>query len=1019
MLLPRAALGSHMPGIHPPLLQLFGQPILRSPGGEFRLRRQQRFRLLAYVAAQGHPVDRDLLGAVFWPDAPPGVARRNLRKTWFDLKQLPQLQGAAALQADATTLAWTGDSDLARFQAQLQAGNTRAAIELCSGPLMQGMDGGSDEFQRWLDSERERLTAMFRAVLLPLLPTLPVADRTGALTWVEQLLVADPLDEDAVRAKARLLVAVGRSAAARRCHARWRRQLQAEVGVDAGPDLRAFLDVDSPAAVTARPAAATPASGAQAPAYLSAFVGRGAELRALQTLFVAGERLVTLLGPPGCGKTRLAAVAFERLLLPGTRRRWFVELDRLPAGCGDQFTMHVAAAVGLRLTESERAHELLASFLATEPTLLVLDNFEHRQADVPLLRRLMRSPHVRVLATSTVRLGVQGECVFALAGLSTGQSPGRPDPPTPQIQPIDNEALRLFEARCGQAFEGPARSSATALCALLEGQPLAIEMAAASCRLLPPAELHRRLLADLSALAGADDGQPPRQRSLRAAFQAGWQLLDHGLRQALLHLSVLRADFSRAAARAVADVDDATLLALIDHSLLRADVPGERLRWHPFVRRFALDKLATDAGALAQAQLRHAVFYADWLAGLDLREEHPDPEALLQARADIDNVVDAWRHALLLRRYESWETLAEVLALHYEIGARYGEGGAVLAECAASTSAGSVPASERAAARVVVMQARLLHWTRIDDADRLAAQALAVFERLDDAAGRIAAWRVHAVIAWRRGDTTRALTLFRQALALCDRSGHGGKRAMLLDGLGLALVHRGENDASRTAFAEALEINERTGNGLQRVHNLVNLALDALATAPAQASALARRALTLTRETGFQHYEPHCLTALALAQIAEGNAQGGRSLAEQAVALTRQSGDSYIESWALAALARGCLADQSLDAAADALSRGLKLSWAGRDEALAAQHLALAAQWCLLRGRHGAARVLMVSLLEVSALPAWLRLWLEELGGTRLPPAAQPMPSMTLASLVHATLGELEVTADTGLPGQA
>ncbi len=725
-----------MPGIHPPLLQLFGEPILRSPGGEFRLRRQQRFRLLAYVAAQGHPVDRDLLGAVFWPDAPPGVARRNLRKTWFDLKQLPQLQGAA-LQADATTLAWTGDSDLARFQAQLQAGNTRAAIELCSGPLMQGMDGGSDEFQRWLDSERERLAVMFRAVLLPLLPTLPVADLTGALVWVEQLLVADPLDEDAVRAKARLLVAVGRSAAARRCHARWRRQLQAEVGVDAGPDLRAFLDVDSPAAVTARPAAATPASGAQAPAYLSAFVGRGAELRALQTLFVAGERLVTLLGPPGCGKTRLAAVAFERLLLPGTRRRWFVELDRLPAGCGDQFTMHVAAAVGLRLTESERAHELLASFLATEPTLLVLENFEHRQADVPLLRRLMRSAHVRVLATSTVRLGVQGECVFELAGLSTGQ------------------------------------------------------------------------------------------------------------------------------------------------------------------------------------------------------------------------------------------------------------------------------------------HARLLHWTRIDDADRLAAQALAVFERLDDAAGRIAAWRVHAVIAWRRGDTTRALTLFRQALALCDRSGHGGKRAMLLDGLGLALVHRGENDASRTAFAEALEINERTGNGLQRVHNLVNLALDALATAPAQASALARRALTLTRETGFQHYEPHCLTALALAQIAEGNAQGGRSMAEQAVALTRQSGDSYIESWALAALARGCLADQSLDAAADALSRGLKLSWEGRDEALAAQHLALAAQWCLLSGRHGAARVLMVSLLEVSALPAWLRLWLEELGGTRLPPAAQPMPPMTLASLVHATLGELEVTADTGLPGQA
>lgn len=139
-------------------LQLLGEPAWHGTAGALR------FRLLGYVAAQRRPVDRDHLAFLFWLEVPNEVARRNLRKAWFDLRRLPELASAIGLHADSTTVAWSDDSDLARLQAQLEAGDTRAAVQTWVGPLLQGMDGGSVEFQRWLEPARTRLTTQSERV---------------------------------------------------------------------------------------------------------------------------------------------------------------------------------------------------------------------------------------------------------------------------------------------------------------------------------------------------------------------------------------------------------------------------------------------------------------------------------------------------------------------------------------------------------------------------------------------------------------------------------------------------------------------------------------------------------------------------------------------------------------------------------------------------------------------------------------------------------------------------------------
>lgn len=994
-----------------PPLRLFGRPTLSCGTARLAFTRSLRFQLLARLALADEPVDRDHLAYLFWPDQPNDTARRNLRKMLFDLKALPGL-APYPLRADATTAAWPIDSDARRFERAITAGRLEEALALGEQTLADGLDGGGSEFDAWLHGERERAGRRWRGALLHLVGDLPVVT-DKALRWLDRALAEDPLDETLALARVRCLLGSGQTAAARRAYLGWEQALAAQLGVHPNRPWEQLLAEQRANTGNAVPPGA--GSGAHA---LTPFVGREAELRLLaHRVFDEGRRLVTLHGPPGAGKTRLVQQFAARA--PSSARVRVVALEALdahPPGLDDSqrstaslaLIARIGAAWGQSLSDVGDPAAALMAALASPFTVLVLDNFEHRLGDLPLVDRLLQETRCTVLVTSRVRLGRTGEVVLPIGGLSvqTTQAGG-------------SEALQLFIDRAAwvEPLDDATAAQAQRICELAGGLPLALELAARQCRHLPLAEVEQRLRFDLQTLAvEATPDVMPRQRSLQAAFEGSWRLLRPGLQRTLAGMSVLRGSFDLAAATAVVGATTAlagsaerALADLLDAGLLAQEPRTGRYRWHPFVREFAALKLARagdDEPAAEHALCAHVVGH---LQRAGLCETQPDQPTLAWVEREIDHVMAAWRHATAARRFADWEPLAEALAMHFEVRARYREGEQLLAAAHLDTSSGKSPEASAvlAAARVAVLRARLQHWLE-NEAARLAVEAaLAIFVQHQDRTGRIACLRVLGVIAWRQGQADSAIGHFMAALALCDADGLQARRAILLDGLGLAYSHLGRSDDALAAFSEALALNQRHGNPYQAVQNLINLSLGRRGHPAGDALPLAQRALELATQIGYQHYLPHCHATVARACLASGDAAAALSEARCAADMAHQSGDSYIESWALL----GCVEAESVlgtwAAARADLRRGLDLSWTTHDTSLVLTHLVYSGELALRLGEPAWGAVLLDAVRGHPRLPRWLPARIDLLLGAE-PQRAAAASAGSLPALVQATLGWLK-----------
>ena len=314
-------------------------------------------------------------------------------------------------------------------------------------------------------------------------------------------------------------------------------------------------------------------------------LGRERELAEIRGLVADGVRLLTLTGPGGSGKTRLALQAAAELsdeFLDGT---FFVALAPLRETQAVRST--VAEAVGLQPDDD------VAGWLASRRVLLVLDNLEHLQGVAAVVAELLVG-EVVVLATSRAPLHLSAE----------RELPVEPLP--------DEAAAELFVSRAAAAGRHLAvDETVTAVCRRLDNLPLAIELAAARAKLLSPAALLQRLDEALPLLAGGAVDLPERQRTLRATIEWSHDLLDPDAQAAFRRLSVFRGSFTLDAAEAITGADLDQLAALLDHSLLKA-LGDERFFLLETLREYARERL-DEAGETAEYALRHARWYLDRL----------------------------------------------------------------------------------------------------------------------------------------------------------------------------------------------------------------------------------------------------------------------------------------------------------------------------------------------------------------------------------------------------------------------
>jgi predicted ATPase/DNA-binding SARP family transcriptional activator len=600
-------------------LALFGTPRLIVDGQPVRLVSAGRsFAVLAFLALRRDSVARDELAFAVWPDQTAEAARANLRRhllyvddacTRAGVAKLI-VRGADRLQLDAARV----DVDLWQFQDA--ARDESASAEAIDASAQDFLAGYEDE---WADQPRRRLHDE-RIARIGRLMDAAVArgDPETMSRWARAMLEDEPYREDALRVLVRACHDLGDASGALAVYAAFARRLATELGTEPSAETRALVK---------RLGRAGASRTAQLPLESTRFFGRERDLVELAHLLEAG-RVVVCVGPPGVGKTRLAiraAHSLEHRFADGV-----VYVDLAPVAEGERVEAVALAAAADAFGEQVAD---LRALVAGREVLFLIDNCENVTLAVArFVRSLTRSaPLARVLATSRRSLGLSGEALWRVDPLAV---------PHPAVD------LFLERARLVRPIGEVGTLSATLveeICALLDGLPLALELAAARLRSLSLEELRRRL-ADRFRLLRSQSRRGTRHGTLDALFERSFAELGPRDRELILRLSVFQGGWSVAAAAAVGALDEwetiDALERLVDQSLVvppPVGLPHGHFRLLQSVREYALS-LATGAER-DLAREAHARYFAAWVSALAVELDGPLAHARFdEVDADIDNI---------------------------------------------------------------------------------------------------------------------------------------------------------------------------------------------------------------------------------------------------------------------------------------------------------------------------------------------------------------------------------------------
>jgi predicted ATPase len=635
------------------------------------------------------------------------------------------------------------------------------------------------------------------------------------------------------------------------------------------------------------------------------FVGRERELAALQArLADASGRLVTITGPGGAGKSRLALEAAARVLAGFSNGVCVVPLAEVAAP--ELVAPAVVAALRLQAGGGDDALLPAVDFLREKQLLLVLDDFGHLAAAAPVVGRILdAAPGVQLLVTSRQRLGLPGEMLFALGGmqLSAGDDAGLA------------EAVRLFldGARRVQPDFAPDADELAAIgriCTLVEGLPLAIELASPWVRMLGVAEIEAEIRASQAFLAAEGAAVPTRHRSLRTAFESSWRNLGPAEQQALRRLSVFRGGFARAAAAKVAGAELPLLSALADRSLVRPAGPG-RFEMLEVVRTCAGDELAEDPQEQAETRRLHAEFYAGLMRQVTEERRKPGGEHALRdaVAGDLCNVRAATEWAaqnghthlvrdLLVGAFDFYDSQGRAVEgeecfssavrciqsmgaadadqdeVDQVLGLALARNGVFLAqlgraaparECmhAAYECACRHGDSGEIALSLQHLAGQAYFAGEYEQAVKLEEEALGLWQELGDARGTGRGFTILGNVAYARGDHSTARWAYGEAVKTLRAAGDPGLLFAPLCNLGIIASVEHDWASARRLLGESLDAARKARNPRLIANALQNLGAAAWEAGDyTEAEKHLAEAVDICRDLGFRRLLAFCLNAL-------------------------------------------------------------------------------------------------------------------------------------------------------------
>jgi predicted ATPase/DNA-binding SARP family transcriptional activator len=942
--------------------------ILAGEGPAIQVDTPRHQSILAFLLLhRDAPQPRQRLAFLLWPDTTDAQAQTNLRQLMHRLRAaLPQLSDS--ILTEGRTLQWNAATqftlDVMKFgcllteATQSESGLVRLseAVELYRGDLLPGL------YDEWVIAEREQLREKYTGALEALAKgLLDRGKHSEARLYAERLKGADALRESAYRTLMEACAGMGDYSGAVHAYQECAALLEQEIGVQPSPatqstyrrilELAAAQQGTATLPAVARAKTRTPTN---LPASPNSFIGRHAEIAAVNALLGQDPvRLLTLVGAPGVGKTRLA------LEVAASRSGSFLDgvyiVPLAPVSDPSLVASTIAHTLGVREQVNQPLEDTLASWLRDKRLLLLLDNFEHLLDAAIVVSGLLSScANLKVLVTSREALQLYGEQKFPVPPL---ELPGLEESATMEPSRLaEYSAIRLFKERAsaGQfGFTLDAKNTAVvaAICRKLDALPLAIELAASRVKLMPPDILLQRLEQRFNELKTVVRNLPARHKTLLAAIEWSYDLLQPQEQMLFRSLGVFvggcTLDAVQDVVAGIADVET-VLYSLLDKSLLYSVVDANgvpRYSMLETIREYAREKLK-ESGQEEMAEREHALYFMELAEEAQQHLTGPKQHDWLdRLEVELDNFRAALRWANRVSKGESRvETLvgdigerealvarsdtrqagekAEAAMRAAEIGLRIAgalpqlwmergyqsEDKEQLAQILASARILAVTASVSSEHETRPGKSWRLHFAKAlttagrmaiiqDDypsARSLIEQSLVISQEEADekAIGDLTYYL--AFTAQVIGDYTLARSLYERSLVVSRQLDHIHGITNALKGMGYIALVQEDYFAAHSLFMEGLVVAQEAGDKRAWAWSLYWLGVVAQLSGDYPAAAMRyRESITLAREISSTPVLTQTLSNLASVECSQGNYATARSLYREGLILQQQYSNKY------------------------------------------------------------------------------------------------------------------------------
>ena len=887
--------------------------------------------LLAYLAVEADRAHtRGALIGLLWPDSTEETARHNLRQALFNLRLVlgDHMAKPPYLLISRHSIQFNRDSncwlDIAQFNETFEAweknrnqASTDSSIfipqleemvDLYRGEFLQHFYiADSTAFEDWIVLNRETLRQQMMEALTCLANALELrGEFQTARRYAARQLELDPWREEAHYQLMRLLALEGQRSGALTQYETCKRILAEELGVEPSAKTRDLYDQIRLGSLKAKDKMLGEGITAvpSLPIALTPFFGREQELADLDRLLEDPDcRCITLVGPGGIGKTRLALQVAEQHKHKFAGGSAFVPLASIDSF--DAMIPAVANAIHFAFYGPSDPKVQLLNYLRERKMLLVVDNVEHLlmegsirgTAAELLIDMLQQAPGVKLLVTSREIINLQDEWPFEVHGLSfpTGNSTDGID---------EYSAVALFLQRARRAFPGfemnsEDKANVARLCRLVEGMPLAIELAATWIRILTPSEIAKEIEHNLDFLNAQMRDIPERHRSMRAVFDHSWEMLSVEEKKVLCKLSVFRGGFQRRAAEQVVGASLPVLSSLVIRSLIRRTASG-RYDLHELIRQYAETKLAEDPDELHDIEERHSLYYLGLLKENETRlfSAH-QVETLSELTGEMDNLRVAWDWSIANQRFTDLYRVSFSFLYLFTLRDWFKEGEVIfrrtveaIQACLQSAQPGDVTQQTALYAMHAHYGYFKLRQGRNEEAYAILVPSAAFLRRSGEPSAAIYSLWYLGVDCWILGKFSEAKESFEVGVALARKYGERWHEVLAVEFLGRIAQEQGEYEQARQHFSEALIIVRQLGDPSMTAHVLSYFGRMLQASGEYQeAKKLLLEGLELARKTNYRFAIGLALDGLGKVAYGEGNYEKARDFYSESASLFREAGD--------------------------------------------------------------------------------------------------------------------------------